>query len=33
LHDRNDERDDSAAPFLPDLGMMCGDLRRRLARV
>jgi hypothetical protein len=30
IHDLNDERDDSVAPFLPDLGMMCADLSRRL---
>jgi hypothetical protein len=29
-HDLNDELDDSAAPWLPDLGPMCADLRRRL---
>jgi hypothetical protein len=29
-HDLNDERDASAEPFLPDLGALCADLRRRL---
>ncbi|MBB4197872.1 hypothetical protein GGD83_001664 [Rhodoblastus sphagnicola] len=29
-HDLNDEPDDSAAPWLPDLGPICADLRRRL---
>ena len=30
FHDLNDEQDDSAASWLPDLGPMCADLRRRL---
>jgi hypothetical protein len=30
-HDLNDELDDSVAPWLPDLGPMCADLRRRLS--
>ncbi|PPQ40605.1 Glycosyl transferase family 2 [Rhodoblastus acidophilus] len=29
-HDLNDERDDSAAPFLPELALACANLRRRL---
>jgi len=31
FHDLNDEQDDSAAPWLPDLGPLCADLRRRMA--
>jgi hypothetical protein len=29
-HDLNDARDDSMEPWLPDLGPVCADLRRRL---
>ncbi len=33
LHDTNDESDASADKYLPDLPVLCADLRRRLAQV